>query len=69
MGFQSGDEKRMIAPLDYIGVNYYFRRLVSASTTAAPSKVSYDAMGFAIAMGKDGPLTEIGWEVYPPWSI
>ncbi len=66
MGFQSGDEKRMIAPLDYIGVNYYFRRLVSASTTAAPSKVSYDAMGFALAMGKDGPLTEIGWEVYPP---
>jgi beta-glucosidase len=55
----------MIAPLDYIGVNYYFRRLVSASTTAAPSKVSYDAMGFAIAMGKEGPLTEIGWEVYP----
>jgi beta-glucosidase len=70
MGFQSGDEKRMIAPLDYIGVNYYFRRLVSASTsatstTAAPSNVSYDAMGFAIAMGKGGPLTEIGWEVYP----
>ena len=30
------------------------------------SKVSYDAMGFALAMGKDGPLTEIGWEVYPP---
>ncbi len=67
MGFQSGDEKRMIAPLDYIGVNYYFRRIVSASTstTAASSKVSYDAMGFAIAMGKNGPLTEIGWEVYP----
>jgi beta-glucosidase len=65
MGFQSGDEKRMTAPLDYIGVNYYFRRLVSASTITAPSKVSYDAMGFTLAMGKDGPLTEIGWEVYP----
>ena len=70
MGFRSGDEKRMTAPLDYIGVNYYFRRLVSASTsttctTAASSKVSYDAMGFELAMGKDGPLTEIGWEVYP----
>jgi beta-glucosidase len=65
MGFQSGDEKRMIAPLDYIGVNYYFRRLVSASTTAAPSKVSYDAMAFALAIGKDGPLIEIGWEVHP----
>ncbi len=65
MGFLSGDEKRMTAPLDYIGVNYYFRRLVSASKAAAPSKVSYDSMGFEIAMGKDGPLTEIGWEVYP----
>jgi beta-glucosidase len=65
MGFQSGDEKRMTAPLDYIGVNYYFRRLVSASRIAAPSKASYDSMGFEIAMGKDGPLTEIGWEVYP----
>jgi beta-glucosidase len=65
MGFQSGDEKRMTAPLDYIGVNYYFRRLVSASKIAAPAKVSYDAMGFELAMGKDGPLTEIGWEVYP----
>jgi beta-glucosidase len=65
MGFQSGDEKRMTALLDYIGVNYYFRRLVSASKIAAPAKVSYDAMGFELAMGKDGPLTEIGWEVYP----
>jgi beta-glucosidase len=65
MGFKSGDEKRMTAPLDYIGVNYYFRRLVSASTTAVLSKASYDAMGFSLAMGKDGPLTEIGWEVYP----
>jgi beta-glucosidase len=63
MGFQSGDEKRMTAPLDYIGINYYFRRLVSA--TAPSSKVSYDAMGFETTMGKDGPLTEIGWEVYP----
>jgi beta-glucosidase len=65
MGFQSGDEKRMTAPLDYIGVNYYFRRLVSASTTPPPSKISYDSMGFELAMGKEGPLTEIGWEVYP----
>jgi beta-glucosidase len=65
MGFQSGDEKRMTAPLDYVGINYYFRRLVSASTTVASFKISYDSMGFELAMGKDGPLTEIGWEVYP----
>jgi beta-glucosidase len=65
MGFQSGDEKRMTAPLDFIGINYYFRRLVSTLTTTIPSKPSYDAMGFELTMGKDGPLTEIGWEVYP----
>jgi beta-glucosidase len=65
MGFQSGDEKRMAAPLDYVGINYYFRRLVSASKAAEPAEVTYDSMGFAIEMGKDGPLTEIGWEVYP----
>jgi beta-glucosidase len=65
MGFQSGDEKRMTAPLDYIGINYYFRRLASAPATLAPSKPSYAAMGFELTNGKDGPLTEIGWEVYP----
>jgi beta-glucosidase len=65
MGFRSGDEKRMTAPLDYIGVNYYFRRIVSALPTPVPSKPSYDAMGFDLTTGKDGPLTEIGWEVYP----
>lgn len=65
MGFQSGDEKRMTAPLDYIGVNYYFRRLVAAPNAPVPTKVDYDAMGFELSTGKDGPLTENGWEVYP----
>ncbi|MEI9979026.1 MAG: GH1 family beta-glucosidase [Edaphobacter sp.] len=65
MGFQSGDEKRIAAPLDYIGINYYFRHLVAALPTPAPSGASYNAMGFASSTGKDGPLTEIGWEVYP----
>jgi beta-glucosidase len=65
MGFHSGDDKRMTAPLDYIGVNYYFRQLAAAPTAPAPSKPSYDAMGFKLSTGKEGPLTEIGWEVYP----
>jgi beta-glucosidase len=65
MGFQSGDDKRMTAPLDYIGVNYYFRQIVANLKTPAPTKPSYDAMGFDHFNGKDGPLTEIGWEVYP----
>jgi beta-glucosidase len=65
MGFRSGDEKRITAPLDYIGINYYFRSIISALKTPVPSKPSYDAMGFDLTTGKDGPLTEIGWEVYP----
>jgi hypothetical protein len=38
----------MMASLDYIGVNYYFRCLVSALATPIPSKPSYDAMGFKV---------------------
>jgi beta-glucosidase len=65
MGFQSGDDKRMTAPLDYIGVNYYFRQIVANLATPAPAKPSYDAMGFNHYNGKEGPLTDFGWEVYP----
>jgi beta-glucosidase len=65
MGFQSGDDKRMTAPLDWIGVNYYFRRLASAPPDPAPAKPSYAAMGFDVINGREGPLTENGWEVYP----
>ena len=63
MGFQSGDDKRMTAPLDYVGVNYYIRRLVSADSD--PTKLSYEAMGFDLREGREGPLTELGWKVYP----
>ena len=65
MGFQSGDDKRMTAPLDYIGVNYYFRQIVANLATPAPTKPSYDAMGFNHYNGKEGSLTDFGWEVYP----
>jgi beta-glucosidase len=65
MGVQSGDEKRMTAPLDYIGVNYYFRQIVANLKTPAPTKPSYDAMGFDHYNGKEGALTDFGWEVYP----
>jgi beta-glucosidase len=65
MGFQSGDDKRMTAPLDWIGVNYYFRRLASVLTYPVPVKPSYDAMGFEVINGREGPITDMGWEVYP----
>ena len=65
MGFQSGDDKRMTVPLEWIGINYYFRRIVSALPYPAPTKPSYAAMGFDAVDGREGPLTDLGWEVYP----
>ncbi len=64
MGFQSGDEKLMHAPLDWIGINNYTRYLVSA--TAAPRGAKGEqALASAAHGGTEGPLTANGWEVWP----
>jgi beta-glucosidase len=80
MGFQSGDEKIMHAPLDWVGFHYYTRRIVSdASSTQASSGGSFSgteieadpATGrdpytrFRAVMPTEGPLTESGLEVWP----
>jgi beta-glucosidase len=67
MNFRPGDEDRMRAPLDWIGVNYYNRHIISADggqhgTSPDPS---YYGLGFNQPMGTEGPLTENGWEVWP----
>jgi beta-glucosidase len=61
MGVKPGDLELCRAPLDFLGINYYRRQLVSAippgdgeSATAARS-VSAD----------EGSLTDNGWEVWP----
>jgi len=58
MGFKPGDEKLMRAPLDWIGVNYYFRQAVTANKT-----VKY--WGYDAKIPNEGPLTHIGWEIWP----
>jgi beta-glucosidase len=68
MKFQPGDEDLMRAPLDWIGLNYYTRRIVSVSegkhaTTGVDA--SYGGMAFNAVGGTGGPLTDIGWEVWP----
>jgi beta-glucosidase len=72
MGFQSGDDKLMTAPLDWVGVNYYFRQVVSStegkpvdSSTQGGNAVDYGNSGFASKAGTEGPITEFGWEVWP----
>jgi beta-glucosidase len=61
MGIQDGDEARVRAKLDFIGVNLYMRTLVRhhgedpLGLQARPS-----GMG-----GREGPRTDFGWEVWP----
>ena len=62
MGFEPGDGERMRAPFDWIGVNFYCRQLVSdPGGGKGPKYWRYDAK-----MAKEGPLTDVGWEVWPP---
>ncbi len=58
MGVQPGDDKRMTAPLDWVGINYYRRSIISAPLPG--SQVPFDQHD-----GFDGPLTEFAWEVWP----
>lgn len=64
MGFRSGDEKLMHAPLDWIGINNYNRYLISA-TKVAPGARGEAALGCTQHNGMEGPLTDYGWEVWP----
>jgi beta-glucosidase len=49
---QAGDLAHIATPMDYVGVNYYSRNVVSASG-------SFDKKTSGLA------LTEMGWEIYP----
>ncbi|WP_114206346.1 GH1 family beta-glucosidase [Acidisarcina polymorpha] len=59
MGIQPGDDKRMTAPLDWVGINYYRRTIVSdnGNPTAIPP--------YTERPGSEGPITEFAWEVWP----
>lgn len=80
MGFKSGDEKLMFAPLDWVGFHYYTRRIVSDASQAkafegghfSGTEIEADpATGrdpytrFRAVMPNQGPLTESGLEVWP----
>jgi len=80
MGFKSGDDQRMKAPLDWIGFHYYTRRIVS-DPGASSSKSSGASFGteieedtsagrdpytrFHAVMPTEGPLTDAGLEIWP----
>ena len=61
MGVKGGDMELCKAPLDFLGINYYRRQMVSAIPVgpgeAATGVHNYDAY--------EGPLTQFAWEVWP----
>ena len=66
MKIKSGDLDKMRAPLDFIGINLYYRTIASAPT--AMERLSHAQQWlFPVKMvgGQQGPKTDIGWEVWP----
>jgi len=66
MGIRSGDMEKTRAPLDFIGINLYYRTVVSAPT--ALERVSHAQQWLFPAnmrFGSEGPKTGMNWEVWP----
>jgi beta-glucosidase len=54
----AGDLSRISVPIDFLGVNYYFRAVVRHDAGATPVQAS-----LIVPPGR--PTTAMGWEVYP----
>lgn len=66
MRIRSGDLERIRAPLDFVGINLYYRTVVSApgafERLAHAQEWLLPARMYA---GTEGPKTDAGWEVWP----
>jgi beta-glucosidase len=66
MNIQTGDLEKMRAPLDFIGINLYYRTI--ASSSGALERISNPQKWlFPVTMtgGSQGPKTSMGWEIWP----
>jgi len=61
MGVKAGDMELCRAPLDFLGINYYIRLLVSAISPGEGES----STGAQPSLAHEGPLTDYGWEVWP----
>ncbi len=66
MRIKSGDMESVRAPLDFIGINLYYRTIVSAPSAMERATHAQDWL-FPVKMdgGQQGPKTDFGWEVWP----
>ena len=66
MRIKAGDFEKMRAPLDFIGINLYYRTIAAAP--GAIERLSHTQEWlFPVKMtdGQQGPKTDNGWEVWP----
>ena len=66
MKIKSGDMEKLRAPLDFVGINLYYRTIASAPGTMERVAHAQNWL-FPVRMdgGQQGPKTDIGWEVWP----
>jgi beta-glucosidase len=66
MGIQLGDMEKIRTPLDFLGINLYYRTIASAPGALERATHAQDWL-FPVKMegGRQGPKTDIGWEVWP----
>jgi len=66
MRIESGDLDKIRAPLDFIGINLYYRAIVSAPRTLERLSHTQEWL-FPVKMagGEQGPKTDFGWEIWP----
>ncbi len=66
MGIKSGDMEQVRAPLDFLGINIYYRTIAASAGTW--SRVTNPKMWlFPVnrTFGREGPRTILDWEVWP----
>jgi beta-glucosidase len=66
MGIKTGDMEKTRAPLDFLGINFYYRTIATAASAWA--RISDPKMWlFPVnrSFGREGPRTDFGWEVWP----
>jgi len=79
MGFKPGDENILLAPLDWVGLHFYTRRIVSDASNSHASGGAFGGTeiesdsggardpytGIRAVMPTEGPLTDSGMEIWP----
>jgi beta-glucosidase len=66
MGYvQGGDEAQINQPLDFLGINYYFRPIVQANAGDPSQPTEWPGSGDVRQTDRGWPKTEMGWEIDP----